>query len=251
MAALYGAIVTAGIHLAPDIKTAEAAKMIENIQRDLNIALMNELAIIFRKIGIDTQNVLAAAKTKWNFIPAEPGLVGGHCIGVDPYYLTYKAEELGYRPEVILSGRRINDYMGRYIAKQTVKQLSKSERYSCGVSVLIMGFTFKENVSDTRNTRVIDIVRELDEFGVRCAVYDPLADPHEVAEEYGVQLVGRFDQHAPYNGIIVPVRHARFKDIGLDSLRSACSDNPVYMDVKGLFDGEAVLAAGFFSYWRL
>lgn len=250
LAAVYGAIVKAGVHVAPDIKTAEAAKVIENIQRDLNIALMNELAIIFRKAGIDTQAVLAAAKTKWNFIPVEPGLVGGHCIGVDPYYLTYKAAALGYRPEVILSGRRINDSMGTYIAKQAIKELSKSQNCFQGISILIMGFTFKENVNDIRNTRVIDIIRELNEFGIQCSVYDPIADPHEVESEYDIQLLDRFDAHAPYNGIIVPVKHAAFKGIDLATLRSVCQGAPIFMDVKGLYVKSDVVAHGF-RYWTL
>lgn len=250
LCALYGSIVKAGIHRAPTIKTAEAAKVIENIQRDLNIALMNELAIIFRKLGIDTHEVLSAAKTKWNFIPFEPGLVGGHCIGVDPYYLTFKAEELGYRPEVILSGRRINDNMGKYIAEQTIKELIKAQVCFNGNSILILGFTFKEDVNDIRNTRVIDIYRELEQFGVRCYVYDPVADADDVLEEYGLHLLDRIDAHAPYDGIIAAVKHEAFRNIDPSALKSLCRGEPIFMDVKSCFSREAIVARDF-RYWRL
>jgi UDP-N-acetyl-D-galactosamine dehydrogenase len=185
----YGAVVTAGIHLAPTIKTAEAAKVIENTQRDLNIALMNELALIFDRLDIDTSDVLAAASTKWNFLPFTPGLVGGHCIGVDPYYLTHRAEIAGYRPEVILAGRRINDEMGPFIARETVRRLAKMGDTK-SFRVTILGLTFKENVPDVRNTKVIDMVRELDRFGARVIVHDPVADPVEVRHEFGLELAG-------------------------------------------------------------
>ncbi|MFM8360484.1 MAG: nucleotide sugar dehydrogenase, partial [Verrucomicrobiota bacterium] len=188
VAAVYGAVITAGIHVAESIKTAEAAKVIENTQRDLNIALMNELALIFDRQGINTLAVLEAAGTKWNFLPFRPGLVGGHCIGVDPYYLTFKAESLGYHPEVILAGRRINDSMGKHLAEQTVKRLIATDRPVKGARVLILGWTFKENVPDIRNTRVVDIVRELQDFGIAVQLHDPMADGDLLREEYDLAL---------------------------------------------------------------
>ncbi len=234
LSGLYGKVTKAGIHMAPTIKTAEAAKVIENIQRDLNIALVNELSIIFHLLGIDTNAVLDAAKTKWNFMPFVPGLVGGHCIGVDPYYLTYKAQEVGYNPEVILAGRRINDYMGKYIAEQTVKELIKAGCTVKGSRVLIMGFTFKENVKDTRNTRVIDIYNELMDYGVIPYVYDPVSDGDSVRHEYGIDLIGSLNQFAPYSGFIGAVKHDAFKDISYDYLKSLSDGCPVFIDIKGL-----------------
>ncbi|HSW64869.1 MAG TPA: nucleotide sugar dehydrogenase [Dissulfurispiraceae bacterium] len=250
LCAIYGSVVKAGIHHASNIKTAEAAKVIENIQRDLNIALMNELAIIFKKLGIDTREVLAAARTKWNFIPFEPGLVGGHCIGVDPYYLTFKAEELGYRPEVILSGRRINDNMGKYIAEQTIKELIKAEVCFKGNRILILGFTFKENINDIRNTRVIDIYHELRQYGVQCFIFDPFADAGDVHEEYGLQMLESLDAQAPYDGVIAAVKHDAFQTLELARLQSVCRAEPVFMDVKSCFPREAIVAHGF-RYWSL
>ncbi len=188
MAQAYEQVVTAGVHRASSIKVAEAAKVIENTQRDLNIALMNELALIFHRIGIDTLEVLQAAGTKWNFLPFRPGLVGGHCIGVDPYYLTHKADMMGYHPQVILAGRRINDGMGHFVAEQTVKQLIQAGAHVKDAEVIVLGLTFKENCPDLRNSRVIDIVRELESFGMRVSVHDPLADPREAMHEYGVAL---------------------------------------------------------------
>ncbi|WP_333655876.1 nucleotide sugar dehydrogenase [Dissulfurispira sp.] len=248
---IYGKVVKAGIYKARNIKTAEAAKVIENIQRDLNIALINELSIIFHKLGLDTREVLDAAKTKWNFLPFEPGLVGGHCVGVDPYYLTFKAQEVGYHPEVILAGRRINDYMGKYIAEQTIKELIKAQVAVKGSKVLLMGFTFKENVKDVRNTRVIDIYNELKEYGASPFVYDPEADREKVRLEYGIDMIGSPEGSSPYDGIIVTVKHDEFKEFSVEYLRSLCGNSsPVFIDVKGLFNGDVLELAGF-RYWRL
>lgn len=250
LAKIYGKVVKAGIYKAKDIRTAEAAKVIENIQRDLNIALINELSIIFHKLGLDTKDVLEAAKTKWNFLPFEPGLVGGHCIGVDPYYLTFKAEEVGYHPEVILAGRRINDYMGKYIAEQTIKELIKSDVPIKGSKVLIMGFTFKENVKDIRNTRVIDIYNELREYGINVYVYDPIADPDEIYKEYAIKALEDPDSLSPFDSIIFAVKHDIFKDMSLDNIREMCNNNSVMIDVKGLFNKDEVIRKGL-RYWRL
>ncbi len=253
LAWLYGSVITAGIHKAPDIKTAEAAKVIENTQRDLNIALMNELSIIFNKMGLDTKAVLEAAATKWNFLRFEPGLVGGHCIGVDPYYLTFKAQAIGYHPEVILAGRRINDYMGKFVAENTVKKLIQAGKAVDGSKVLILGFTFKENISDIRNTKVIDIYNELKEYGIDVYVYDPHADPEEVKKEYGIELIDEIEKEKPYDAVIVAVRHkefiekfnfSRFKEL-MDN-----GDRPVLIDIKGIYDKEEAAAQGFL-YWRL
>ena len=210
LAGLYGSVITAGVHKAPNIKTAEAAKVIENTQRDLNIALMNELSIIFNKMGIDTKAVLEAAGTKWNFLRFEPGLVGGHCIGVDPYYLTFKAQEIGYHPEVILAGRRINDYMGKFVAENTVKKLIKAGKAVKGSKVLILGITFKENIPDIRNSKVVDIYNELKEYGIEVYVYDPYAYPEEVKEEYGIELIDDINERKPYDAVVVAVKHKQF-----------------------------------------
>ncbi|MBZ0157210.1 MAG: nucleotide sugar dehydrogenase [Alphaproteobacteria bacterium] len=251
LAALYGKIIKAGIYKAHDIKTAESAKVIENIQRDLNIALINELSIIFHRLGVDTMKVLEAAGTKWNFLPFRPGLVGGHCIGVDPYYLTFKAQEVGYHPEVILAGRRINDYMGKYIAEQTIKEMIKAGTAVKGSRVLILGFTFKENVKDVRNTRVVDICHELREYGVNPFIHDPEAEREEVREEYGIELIGNLHEFCPYSGIIAAVKHDKFSGITPAYLRSLCGNAPVLIDVKGCFDGKECGASGFGRYWRL
>lgn len=250
LAWIYGSVVKAGIHKAPDIKTAEAAKVIENIQRDLNIALVNELAIIFNRMGIDTKSVLDAASTKWNFLRFEPGLVGGHCIGVDPYYLTFKAQSIGYHPEVILSGRRINDNMGRYIAANTIKQLINSARSVKKSKILILGLTFKENISDVRNTRVIDIYNELKEYGVDVFVHDPYADKKEVFNEYGLSLIQKPESKKPFDGIILAVKHNEYRKYTLGYLKKLCNGNPVLIDVKALFKREEAIKAGF-HYWRL
>ncbi len=252
LAEIYDSVITAGVHRAPNIKTAEAAKVIENTQRDLNIALMNELAVIFHRLGIDTKEVIEAAATKWNFIKFEPGLVGGHCIGVDPYYLTFKAQELGYHPEVILAGRRINDYMGKFVAENTVKLLIKAGKAVKDSKVLIMGFTFKENISDIRNTRVIDIYNELREYGVEVFVYDPYAYPEEVKEEYGIDLLRDFNVEIPYDGVIVAVKHESFKKLGFQELKNMMNNigSPVLVDVKGLYKDLLANEKGFL-YWTL
>jgi UDP-N-acetyl-D-galactosamine dehydrogenase len=212
VAAVYESVVAAGVHKANSIKVAEAAKVIENTQRDLNISLMNELALIFNKMNIDTRDVLAAASSKWNFLTFDPGLVGGHCIGVDPYYLTYKASILGYTPQVILSGRSINDSMGSFIASQTIKELINAGKCVKGSVVTILGFTFKENVPDIRNTRVIDIVRELQEYGVKVQVFDPMADTHEIQKEYNINVSASEDQLQPAHTVILAVPHQYFMD---------------------------------------
>ena len=250
LAKIYGKVIKAGIHIAPNIKTAEAAKVIENIQRDLNIALINELAIIFNKLGIDTRDVVDAAASKWNFIKYEPGMVGGHCIGVDPYYLTYKAEEIGYHPDVILAGRRINDGMGKYIAEQTVKKLIEACKPVKNSRVLILGITFKENIPDIRNTRVVDVFHELKEYGVIPFIYDPLADPPEVEEEYGLNLINEIESSAPYDAIIAAVRHQEFTNYSIDYLTGIMKNDPVIIDVKAMYDRNEAKEAGI-VYWRL
>ncbi|MEI6333023.1 MAG: nucleotide sugar dehydrogenase [Methylococcaceae bacterium] len=212
VAAVYESVVVAGVHRAATIKVAEAAKIIENTQRDLNISLMNELALIFHKMNIDTHDVLSAAASKWNFLPFDPGLVGGHCIGVDPYYLTYKAAILGYSPQVILSGRSINDSMGRFIASQTIKELIKAGKCVKECVVTILGFTFKENVPDIRNTRVIDIVRELQDYGVTVQVFDPLSDMHEIKKEYNIKISVDEDNLQPAHAVMLAVPHQYFMD---------------------------------------
>jgi len=236
---LYGAIVTAGTHRAPSIKIAEAAKVIENTQRDLNIALVNELAIIFNRLGIDTGDVLSAAGTKWNFLPFKPGLVGGHCIGVDPYYLTHKAQEVGYHPEVILAGRRINDSMGRYVADQIIRLLVKHGINPIGARLLMLGFAFKENCPDLRNTRVIDVVHELTNYRARVDIYDPLVDADEVAHEYGVDLLNETPTGG-YDCVILAVGHKLFCDWGTGGMRNLLRDGGVVYDVKGVLPRESV-----------
>ena len=232
--ALYAQIITAGTYKAESIKVAEAAKVIENTQRDLNIALVNELAIIFNRMGIDTEAVLKAAGTKWNFLPFRPGLVGGHCIGVDPYYLTHKAEEIGYRPEIILAGRRINDGMGAYVASQLVKALLKRRIHVDGARVLVMGLTFKENCPDLRNSRVIDVIEELQGFGCLVDVCDPWADRVEAQKEYGLDLLDEPDQGS-YDGVIIAVAHDRFRDAGVQHARLFGREAHVLYDLKHMF----------------
>ncbi len=251
LAGVYGAVVKAGIYRASSIKVAEAAKVIENTQRDLNIALMNELAVIFERMGIDTLEVLEAAGTKWNFLPFRPGLVGGHCIGVDPYYLTFKAQALGFSPRVILAGRAINDGMGRFIAETCVKKLISGDVKVKGARVGVLGFTFKENVPDLRNTRVIDVVRELEEYGIEVVVHDPMADYAEARHEYGIGLSGLEDLRG-LDALILAVGHAQYKALGLDELRGWFRDGsaPLVLDVKGFFDPATTRAAGF-RLWRL
>jgi len=248
---VYGAVITAGIHVAPSIKVAEAAKVIENTQRDLNIALMNELALIFDRMGINTRDVLEAAGTKWNFLKFTPGLVGGHCIGVDPYYLTYKAESLGYHPQVIHAGRRINDGMGKFIAEKTVKLLISSSRTVKGAKILILGWTFKENVPDVRNTRVVDIYRELESYGAKPIAFDPNADAKEVRHEYGIDLLKEVGS-GPYDAVVLAVRHRELvANYTLDALRELGGNSaPVIVDVKGFFP-DAVLKASGMATWQL
>jgi UDP-N-acetyl-D-galactosamine dehydrogenase len=234
--ALYNSIVKAGTHKAPSIRVAEAAKVIENTQRDLNIALMNELAIIFNTMNIDTDAVLEAAGTKWNFLPFRPGLVGGHCIGVDPYYLTYKAEKVGYHPQVILAGRRINDGMGAYISAQMVKAMLLQGLSVNNSRILLMGLTFKENCPDLRNTRVIDLIKELKEYGISVDVCDPWADPNEALFEYGIELVS--PEPGAYDGIILAVAHQEFHDLGIRAIRSFGGERHIIYDLKRLFSAD-------------
>ncbi len=231
VAAVYGTVVTAGIHKAPSIKVAEAAKVIENTQRDLNIALMNELALIFDRMGIRTRDVLAAAGTKWNFLPFAPGLVGGHCIGVDPYYLTTKAEELGYLPQVILAGRRINDGMGSFLAQRMVKLLVHADLPVKCAKIGILGLTFKENVPDLRNSRVPDIVGELKQFGIQPLIHDPVAPPGEALHEYGITLAG-WEEMQELDGLILAVSHQEYLDLPASTLRQCLKTGGILMDVK-------------------
>jgi len=249
VAALYASVVKAGVYRASCIKVAEAAKVIENTQRDLNIALMNELSIIFRKIGIDTLEVLQAAGTKWNFLPFRPGLVGGHCIGVDPYYLTHKAEMLGYHPEVILAGRRINDDMGKFIAEQTVKELIRSGHPVKGAKINVLGLTFKEDVPDLRNSKVIDVINELMSFGIEVFVHDPVPDPREANHEYGIDLLS-WDALPRADGIVAAVAHKQFIAMTPTQFGAKLAPKGCFMDVKARFDAAALRAAGI-SVWRL
>lgn len=231
VAFVYGAAIKAGVYKASSIKVAEAAKVIENTQRDINIALMNELKIIFDKMGISTREVLSAASTKWNFLPFEPGLVGGHCIGVDPYYLAYKAEEIGHHPQIIMAGRRINDAMGRYFARELIKKLIHKNVSIMGCKILVLGITFKENVPDIRNSKVIDIINELKDFGVNVDVWDPIADYHEVKEEYGIELVDK-PKSKNYDSIILAVKHTVFIE-KIETIRySYLSQNSIFYDIK-------------------
>ncbi len=232
--ALYADIITAGTHRAQSIRVAEAAKVIENTQRDLNIALINELAIIFNRMGIDTEAVLKAAGTKWNFLPFRPGLVGGHCIGVDPYYLTHKAEALGYHPQVILAGRRINDGMGAYVASQLVKAMLRKRIHVDGARVLVLGLTFKENCPDLRNTRVVDVIDELRDYGAQVDVHDPWADAAEARHEYGLELVAQ-PQTGAYDGIVLAVAHDAYRAMGPDAIRAFGRSERVFYDLKHLF----------------
>ena len=229
--ALYRMIITAGTHKASSIKVAEAAKVIENTQRDVNIALINELALIFNKLGIDTEEVLKAAGTKWNFLPFRPGLVGGHCIGVDPYYLTHKATEVGYHPEMILAGRRLNDNMGSYVADQVYKLMTKKRIHVVDAKVLIMGLAFKENCPDLRNTRVVDLVEEFTDFNCLVDVYDPWVDIAEAQHEYGITPISS-PAEGEYDAIILAVAHQQFKEVGVEQLRKYGKENHVLYDIK-------------------
>jgi len=249
VAEMYGSVVAAGVHKASSIKVAEAAKVIENTQRDLNIALMNELAIIFDRLGIDTMEVLRAAGTKWNFLPFRPGLVGGHCIGVDPYYLTHKAEMVGYHPEVILAGRRINDGMGKFVAEQTVKLLVRNGWQVKDAPVIVLGLTFKEDCPDLRNSRVIDVIRELQSYGADVVVHDPVAAAPEASHEYGVDLVP-WDRLPKAAAIVAAVAHREFKARPLSDYLGLLKPKGVVTDVKCQFDA-AALEAGGVTVWRL
>jgi UDP-N-acetyl-D-galactosamine dehydrogenase len=249
VARMYASVVTAGVYKASSIKVAEAAKVIENTQRDLNIALMNELSLIFHRIGIDTLEVLQAAGTKWNFLPFRPGLVGGHCIGVDPYYLTHKADMLGYHPQVILAGRRINDGMGMFIAEQTVKQMINNGFGVKDADVIVLGLTFKENCPDLRNSKVIDVIRELRSYGVRVHVHDPVAEPAEAMHEYGVELTP-WEQLPKASAIVAAVAHNEYRRQSLDAVMAKLNPGGVYVDVKCQADAEALRSRGA-RVWRL
>ncbi|MCK9443840.1 MAG: nucleotide sugar dehydrogenase [Tissierellaceae bacterium] len=262
IAKVYELVVQAGIHRAESIKVAEAAKVIENSQRDINIAFMNELSIIFNKLGIDTKSVLKAAGTKWNFLNFTPGLVGGHCIGVDPYYLTYKAEEIGYHSQIILAGRKINDNMGKYVAENTVKLMIKANKQIKGAKVAVLGLTFKENCPDVRNTKVIDIINELKEYGINTLVHDPQADKNEVFDVYGIDIKEAEDIK-DVDAVILAVPHEEYKELSLEGISSLYNDNythingneeiddkRVLIDVKGMFDRKDAEEMDYL-YWRL
>lgn len=249
VAAVYASVVTAGVHKASSIKVAEAAKVIENSQRDLNIAFMNELAVIFDRMGIDTEEVLQAAGTKWNFLPFRPGLVGGHCIGVDPYYLTYRAEQMGYIPQVILAGRRINDNMGRYVARKGIKLLLKNGLDISKLQAGVLGFTFKEDCPDVRNTKVIDIIKELEDYNAKVYCCDPVADAPDAEHEYGVKFTAFTDlPQVPL--LVVAVAHKEFKSLSLDELLAKVQPGGVILDVKSILPKEEIRARGFIL-WRL
>lgn len=262
IAKVYELVVEAGVHRAESIKVAEAAKVIENSQRDINIAFMNELSIIFNRLDIDTRSVLKAAGTKWNFLNFTPGLVGGHCIGVDPYYLTYKAEEIGYHSQIILAGRKINDNMGKYVAENTVKLMIKANKQIKGAKVAVLGLTFKENCPDVRNTKVIDIIDELKEYGVNVIVHDPQADSEEVSDVYGIELVNK-ENIVDMDAIVLAVPHEEYKDISFDDINSLYNDvhihennnkteedKKVLIDIKGLLDRKKAESKNYL-YWRL
>jgi len=236
---LYGSIVHAGTHKATSIRVAEAAKVIENTQRDVNIALINELALLFKRLGIDTEEVLLAAGSKWNFLPFRPGLVGGHCIGVDPYYLTHKAQEIGFHPEMILAGRRLNDSMATYVAGEIIKLMAGKEILAKGSRVLVLGLTFKENCPDLRNSKVADVVRELKKFGAKVDVFDPWIDAAEAEHEYGIRPIKRITPGS-YDAAVVAVGHKQFRDQGIDYVRRACKKNHVVYDVKYVFSADQV-----------
>jgi UDP-N-acetyl-D-glucosamine/UDP-N-acetyl-D-galactosamine dehydrogenase len=236
---LYARIVRAGTHKVSSIRVAEAAKVIENTQRDVNIALINELALIFKRLNIDTEEVLKAAGTKWNFLPFHPGLVGGHCIGVDPYYLTHKAQEIGYHPEMILAGRRLNDSMGHYVATEVVRLMSGKRIHVKGARVLVLGLTFKENCPDIRNSRVVDVIRELNKYGAKVDVYDPWVDPAHAEHEYGIQMLPKLS-NTRNDAAIMAVAHREFKALGADAVRALCKPRHVVYDIKYMFSAADV-----------
>lgn len=249
IAKVYELVIEAGVYRAESIKVAEAAKVIENSQRDINIAFMNELSIIFNRMGIDTQAVLKAAGTKWNFLKFYPGLVGGHCIGVDPYYLTYKAEQLGYHSQVILSGRRINDDMGKYVAENTVKKLIQADKNIRGAKVAILGITFKENCPDTRNSKVVDIINELKEYEITPIIVDPVADKEEAKHLYGIEVQDK-EVLKDLDALIIATSHEEFKAIKLEEFDKMFKDKKIIVDVKGILDKEQYTKSGY-NYWRL
>jgi len=249
VAEVYSRVVEPGVFKAANIKTAEMAKVIENTQRDINIALLNEIALICEKIGIRTQDVLEATKTKWNSLPFFPGLVGGHCIGVDPYYLTYKCEELNYHPQMILSGRRINDSMPKYVAEMAVKNLIHSEKVVKGANILILGVTFKENVKDIRNSKIYDMMLELKDFGLNVFLHDPLAEEEHVEEEFGTHLI-KIEDMKNIDCVIYAVSHNEYKSLDWKNIRSLCNDNPVFMDIKSVMKKKQLEELGF-RYWSL
>jgi len=238
--ALYGKVIRAGTYRASSIRVAEAAKVIENTQRDVNIALVNELALIFNRLGLDTLEVLEAAGTKWNFLPFRPGLVGGHCIGVDPYYLTHKSQEIGYHPAMILAGRRINDGMGLFVAAQVIRLISRKGISLPDSKILMMGITFKEDCPDVRNTRVVDVIRELEEFGAKVDVYDPWADPDAVREEYGIEIVTEKPADGLYAGIVLAVAHKQFIDMSIDSIHALGTPDHIIYDIKSVLPIEQI-----------
>lgn len=252
IAEIYEIIVKPGVHRASSIKVAEAAKVIENSQRDVNIAFVNELAMIFERMGIDTHEVLEAAGTKWNFLKFFPGLVGGHCIGVDPYYLTYKSEELGYISQLILSGRRINDGMSKFVAEKYIRELIKSDKKVKGSKVLVMGLTFKENCPDLRNSKINDVIKELNEYGIEVLVHDPVADSKEAFEEYGIKLV-YLDDNISVDGVIMAVKHKEFMKINTEELKKFYkleeNNMPILFDLKGIFNKKDIEKE--FNYWRM
>ena len=252
MSAVYGAVTDAGVYQAESIRTAELAKVLENTQRDLNIALMNELAMICDRLAVDTRDVIRTAATKWNFARFEPGLVGGHCIGVDPYYLTHVAEQAGHTPQVILAGRQVNDAMGQYVAERTIALIRSARGSVERANILVLGFTFKENVPDVRNTRVADIIHALRGHGAQCSIFDPKADRDEIGGNYGFRVVDDVTRKAPYDAVIVAVRHDVFRSMfPLDAIKSILvPDHPVLIDVKAFYDKESAHAAGLL-YWRL
>ena len=237
---LYGSIITAGTFPASSIRVAEAAKVIENTQRDVNIALINELALIFNRMGLDTLEVLEAAGTKWNFLPFRPGLVGGHCIGVDPYYLTHKSQQIGYHPEMILAGRRINDNMGLYVASEVVKLMVRKGKSLPSSRILVLGFTFKENCPDVRNTRVVDLIQELHGYGAAVDIWDPWADAHAVHEEYGLELLAKQPQPGTYDGMVLAVAHSQFKEFGVAAIRALGKSDAVLYDIKSVLPASKV-----------
>jgi len=245
---LYGSIINAPIHKSPSIKVAEASKIVENIQRDVNIALVNELALLFKNLDISIYEVLNMAGTKWNFHRYEPGLVGGHCISVDPYYLTHKAETIGFLPVVINSGRRVNNSMGSYIAGEAIKYLTNTGQEVKGAKILIMGFTYKENINDTRNTRVIDIYNRLQDFGANPIIYDPHVNPNEAKSKFGIDLLTNLHEAKGCSGIIVTVKHTEFKTANINQLFSLCNGSPILMDIKRIFDPKEVTKTGFYHW---